>query len=103
MASGQPYQYNPPARYSPSMYDPYNGFNPKAVSQASLMPPQPRPKPNGPLINFNQHPDRHLIQPLQKTPVKPMHPSTKKRVNRARNFQLGLRFLQLVGAIGILI
>jgi hypothetical protein len=99
--TGEPYIYAPPSRYS--AWDPYNGFNPKAVSQASLVPQPQRQKPDGPLINFNQHPDRHLIRPLPQTVVQPMHPNTKKRVDRARVVQLAFRVLQIVGAIGMLI
>jgi hypothetical protein len=99
--AGEPYIYAPPTRYS--AWDPYNGFNPKAVSQASLVPSPQRQKPEGPLVNFNQHPDRHLIRPLPQSTVKPMHPSTHKRVNRARSTQLALRFLQIAGAIGLLV
>jgi len=102
MPGGQPYLYNPPAAYTP--WDPYNGFNPKAVSQASVLPPPaPRPKPEGPLINFNRHPDSYLITPYGKTDVQPMHPNTKKRVDNARKTQLFFRVLALVGAIGILV
>lgn len=35
------------------------GFNPKAVTQASRTPasPRARPRPEGPMITFNRHPD----------------------------------------------
>lgn len=36
---------------------PYNDFDPKAVSRASLTPKAPRPKQDGPLVSFNQHPE----------------------------------------------
>lgn len=36
---------------------PYSSFDPKAVSRASLAPKAPRPKQEGPLISFNQHPE----------------------------------------------
>ena len=50
---------------APFLYDavksdssrPYSAFDPKAVSRASLTPKPPRPKSEGPLISFNQHPE----------------------------------------------
>jgi hypothetical protein len=56
MGVDPPFLYDPPSRYSFS--GPTDkGFNPKAVTQASLSPPAAKPKPDGPLINFNKHPD----------------------------------------------
>lgn len=58
-----PFLYDPPSRYSftgPTE----KGFNPKAASQASLLPPRPRPKQEGPLIDtreLNRHPDSYFI------------------------------------------
>ena len=99
---GQPYLYDPAPKFTP--WDPYNGFNPKAVSQASLAPKPPPPKqPEGPLLTFNRHPDSYLVMPGTKEDVKPMHPSTRKRVTRAIIAQMVMRGLQLVGTIGILI
>jgi hypothetical protein len=104
MGAGQPYMYEAsPNRFSNVNLDPYNGFNPKAISQASFAPVQPRPKPDGPLINFNRHPDSYLIMHQGKTNVPHMHPNTKKRVSRARTVQLTFRFLELIAAVGVLI
>jgi hypothetical protein len=97
----QPYLYSAPAPYVP--WDPYNGFNPKAVSQASLAPKPQMPKPEGPLINFNRHPDSYLVMPTGTAGLKPLHPNTKKRVSGARKAQLTLRCVQLVGLIGLLV
>lgn len=54
--SSPPFLYDPPSTWS---FDgpTGSGFNPKAVTQASWTPRQPKPKPNGPLVNFNRHPD----------------------------------------------
>jgi hypothetical protein len=102
MGRGQaPYLYNPPKDYN--AWDPYNGFNPKAVSQASLVRQPPRPKQVGPLIDLNRHPDTYPSTPFGRHDVQPMHKDTKKRVNRARVVQLILRVLQLIGAVGMLI
>jgi hypothetical protein len=104
MGGGQPYMYDAsPNRFSNVNLDPYNGFNPKAVSQASFAPMPPKPKPDGPLINFNRHPDSYLIMPQASTNAKDMHPNTKKRVSRARTAQLTFRFLELIAAVGVLI
>lgn len=96
-----PYLYNPPKSYN--SYDPYHGFNPKAVSQASLVKPPPRPKQVGPLLDFNRHPDTYPSTPFGRHDIEPMRKSTKKRVNRARLSQLTLRCIQLIGAVGLLV
>jgi hypothetical protein len=36
-------------------------FNPKAVTESSWTRPAPKPKPKGPLVNFNRHPDSVCI------------------------------------------
>lgn len=51
-----PFLYDPPSRYS------FNGptdraYNPKAATEASWSPPKPKQKQDGPLIDFNKHPD----------------------------------------------
>lgn len=102
MGNGQPYLYDPPARYSAG--DPFNGgFNPKAVTLASYSTPPPSPpkKQEGPLLNFNRHPDSYLILPGRQDPV-PMSAGTKSRVKWTRKIQQAFRVLQLLGAIGIL-
>ena len=101
MGAGQPYLYGPPSHYN--QWDPYNGFNPKAVSRASLAPKPQLPKQEGPLINFNRHPDSYLLAPSGETNVKPMHRNTRKRVTLARRIQLALRCLQLIGSLGVLV
>ncbi|KAJ9636787.1 hypothetical protein H2199_007781 [Coniosporium tulheliwenetii] len=102
MGGSQPYLYEQPARYS--AIDPYNGFNPKAATMASRAPPpRPRPKQEGPLVNFNRHPDSYLILPYGQTNVKPLNPNTKNGIKWTRWVQLAFRILQLVGAIGMLI
>ena len=51
-----PFFYDHPSRFS------INGptdkpFNPKAATHASWTPAQQKPKQDGPLIDFNKHPD----------------------------------------------
>ena len=86
------------------MYDPSADFNPKAVTMASRMPPPPpKKKQEGPLIDFNKHPDSYLILPYGNTKTKPMSPKTKVFIDIARWIQFGLRILTLLGAVGVLL
>lgn len=55
MGAEQPYLYNPVVREDVNR--PYTNFDPKAVSRASFAPNPPRPKKDGPLVSFNQHPE----------------------------------------------
>jgi hypothetical protein len=51
-----PFLYDHPSKYifnGPTD----TGFNPKAATIASWTPTQPKPKRDGPLIEFNKHPD----------------------------------------------
>jgi len=51
-----PFIYDQPSNYSlANLTD--KDFNPKAATQASWVPPAPRQKADGPLIEFNKHPD----------------------------------------------
>jgi hypothetical protein len=104
MGGSQPYLYNPPARYGYSALNLPSEFNPKAVTQASQAPPPPpRPKQEGPLLNFNRHPDSYVVLPYGNTNSVQMSPKTKIAVKWARHGQLGLRVLELIGAIGMFI
>lgn len=118
-----PFVYDRPSTYT------FGGptsrpFNPKSATHASWQPkPDRTPKRDGPLIDFNKHPDtvsrdsshstmplcihltcliQYLVVPYGNLNVKPMHPRTKRRVDRARRVQLGLRILALLGALGAL-
>lgn len=62
-----PFIYDHPSRYS------FNGptdrgFNPKAATQASWVPPVSKPKQDGPLVNFNKHPDSVRVSRLNCVP-----------------------------------
>ncbi|KAI9651167.1 hypothetical protein NHQ30_001204 [Ciborinia camelliae] len=92
----------PPFLYGPVKTD--WSYDPKAVSRASLSPPAPRPKrPDGPLVNFNAHPDSYLIVPYGNVDSKPMDPSIKNKVKWTRKVTLILRCFQVLAAVGLLI
>ncbi|KAI9739194.1 MAG: hypothetical protein M1834_007407 [Cirrosporium novae-zelandiae] len=99
MGIDPPFIYDPPSRYSFSD----RGFNPRAVTQASRSPPRsPRPKQNGPLVNFNRHPDSYIATPYGNLNAKPMNPRIKLKVKYTRWVQLFFRICSLLGALGIL-
>lgn len=101
----QPYNHNYAYATHPADIDPSQPiFDPKAVTRASRMPPPPpKKKPQGPLVDFNQHPDSYLILPYGNTKSKPMSPKTKLFINIARWIQLGLKVLTLLAAVGVLL
>ncbi|PKY01680.1 hypothetical protein P168DRAFT_312773 [Aspergillus campestris IBT 28561] len=99
--SSPPFLYGSSSAYN--FYGPTDRpYNPKAVTQASWTRPQPKPKPKGPLVNFNKHPDSYSNIPNGKSRWTPMHPRTKSSVIHGRQIQLGLRILALLGALGSL-
>ena len=88
--------------------DPTYDFDPKAITRASYYSiassaSTPAPKQDGPLIDFNRHPDSYIIVPSARSNLPPMHPNTKQRINTARWLQFSLRLLQLLGALGALV
>lgn len=99
----QPYTYAPSQRYSATS-DTLYGFDPKAVTKASRSPPKrpPPKKQDGPLVDFNKHPDSYLVLPNGQN-AKPISPRTKVVIKWMRWVQLTFRLLQLIGAIGMLI
>lgn len=121
--SSPPFLYDPVSQWSFNEYHRGKPFNPKAVTQASSAPrPQSVPQ-EGPLVNFNRHPDTvriamflghcyvergyanlqvQWVAPRQNSPINPMSRHTKARVTHTRRFQLLLRVLSVLGAIGIL-
>ncbi|PSN71282.1 hypothetical protein BS50DRAFT_570677 [Corynespora cassiicola Philippines] len=102
MGRWQPYLYNAPQRNSYT--DGLEAFNPKAVTMASRMPPEPpKKKPDGPLIDLNKHPDSYLFVPYGKTNTKPMNPKVKTVIKIVRWIQFALRLCNLIGAVGVLL
>ena len=82
-------------------------FNPKAVTQASYarlsQQSIPKPKQEGPLINFNKHPDSYVVFGGGVRPdYKALPPATKKAVVATRWAQFALRLLQEIVALGLL-
>lgn len=98
-----PYLYQPPSHQG-SHLDPQYDFDPKAVTRASWSTvSSPRPKPTGPLIDFNRHPDSYVIIPYGNNQLPPLPARTKKTIIVTRWIQFGLRILQLIGALGLLV
>ncbi|CAG8076536.1 unnamed protein product [Penicillium salamii] len=98
--SSPPFLYDRPADYS--FKGPTDrGFNPRAATEASWSQPAEKPKPKGPLVNFNRHPDTWGSFNTA-TSFTPMNPRTKDRVKYARTAQLVLRVITLLGALGSL-
>lgn len=93
----QPYLYQP-VTHAP--------FNPKAYThslQAQQNSPR-RPKPEGPLITFNRHPDSYDNLPYGKhVGAAMMSDGSKKRIIWARKIQLAWRVLQWIVAVGVLV
>ncbi|KAL6708015.1 hypothetical protein ACN47E_003449 [Coniothyrium glycines] len=95
-------------RWQPYLYEPQRDsmdtFNPKAVTMASRLPPaSPKKQPDGPMLNFNKHPDSYLILPYGNTDAKPMNKNTKTLVNVARWIQFSLRICAMLAAVGVLL
>ncbi|GKT50227.1 uncharacterized protein ColSpa_10408 [Colletotrichum spaethianum] len=80
----QPYLYNAVSHDRDARF-PEPKFDPKAVTRASWEPKPRKPKPEGPLVSFNRHPD----------------PRMKSWIRSIRFVQLGLRALELIGAAGL--
>ncbi|KAK6434836.1 hypothetical protein LTR95_008976 [Oleoguttula sp. CCFEE 5521] len=103
--SDPPYLYEAAPRRQVAY--PYSDFDPKAATRASwdkaTLASQPRPKQDGPLIDFNKHPDSYMIVQGSQVEHKPLPKSTKKAVKAIRWVQFALRLMQLLGATGALI
>lgn len=106
-ANDMPYLYTPTTNRSSQIAYPYSDFNPKAVTQASYARlahhngPQHKKK-EGPLINFNQHPDSYVVFTGSQQDHKPLHKGAKKAIVTTRWVQFALRILQEIVALGLL-
>ncbi|OKL62040.1 hypothetical protein UA08_02936 [Talaromyces atroroseus] len=100
-SSSPPFLYDPVSQWSFNEYHRGKPYNPKAVTQASRAPRPQRPPQEGPLVSFNRHPDSWVV-PSPSPPIVPMSHHTKARVKHTRRFQLLLRILAIIGALGIL-
>lgn len=95
----QPFLYDQ-EKYDDARFPPTT-FDPKAVTRASWEVKPPRPKQEGPLVNFNQHPDAQAL--LQnRTNNKTIGDRKKRWIIRLRIVQLCLRIPELVAAAGVL-
>lgn len=103
-AGDAPYLYDPPSRRQIAY--PYSDFDPKAVTRASWISAAEstisKPKQEGPLIDFNRHPDSYMVVAPQ-THYEPLPPNTKTKVKATRWVQFGFRLVQLLGAVGCLL
>ncbi|KXH56516.1 hypothetical protein CSAL01_03341 [Colletotrichum salicis] len=95
----QPYLYNVVSNNSRF---PEPKFDPKAVTRASWEPQPRKPKPDGPLVTFNRHPDAHLVLNHRSNNYVALGPRTKSWIKAMRIVQLCLRVLELIGAAGLL-
>lgn len=100
---------------------PTKEFDPKAVTRASWEPKPKKEKQDGPLVSFNRHPEYALPSNLQygvtfanylslhevptgrTTNFQSMSNATKTWIVWLRRVQLGLRCLELIGALGLLV
>ncbi|KAK2742827.1 hypothetical protein FQN57_005118 [Myotisia sp. PD_48] len=98
--SAPPFLYDPPPKLG--VNSPVPSFNPKAVTQASWAPRPVKPKKNGPLIDFNKHPDSYGVIPPGNKHLGNISPNIKRNVKYARITQLILRINTLLAALGVL-
>jgi len=102
-----PFLYDPPS--SQRISYPYSDFQPKAVTEASYQRLSQQTsrtasaRPDGPLINFNKHPDSYEVVLGQPIDHKPMSPGTKKNIVVLRWVQFALRIIQEIAALGLLV
>ncbi|KAI0132349.1 hypothetical protein BJ170DRAFT_592311 [Xylariales sp. AK1849] len=99
-ASQQPYLYD--LDQTDTRF-PTKAFDPKAATRASWEPKPKKAKHDGPLISFNRHPDLHEVPTGRTSKYQPMSSTTKGWIKWTRRVQLGLRCLELVGALGLLV
>ncbi|KAF4907419.1 hypothetical protein CGCVW01_v012519 [Colletotrichum viniferum] len=97
----QPYLYNAVSNSRDSRF-PEPKFDPKAVTRASWEPKPRKPKPTGPLVTFNRHPDAQMVLSHRSSNYVSLSPRTKSWIKSIRIVQLTLRVLQLIGAAGLL-
>ncbi|KAL2137407.1 hypothetical protein VTI74DRAFT_28 [Chaetomium olivicolor] len=100
MGAQQPFMYEAIKRNDDRF--PTSTFDPKAVTRASYEKKKPKPKPNGPLVSINRHPDAHMV-PSGRSKFRPMGRKTKGWIKGMRVVQLCLRILEAVGAVGLVV
>ncbi|KAI1075608.1 hypothetical protein F5B20DRAFT_594986 [Whalleya microplaca] len=101
MGVQQPYLYDDDRRDSRL---PDKPFEPKAITRASWEPkPRSPKKQDGPLIAFNRHPDAHEVLTPRTFNFRPMSSTTKSWIKWTRYVQIGLRLLEMVGGVCLLV
>ncbi|EAQ87927.1 hypothetical protein CHGG_04546 [Chaetomium globosum CBS 148.51] len=78
-------------------------FDPKAVTRASYESKKPKPKPDGPLVSFNRHPDALMVPNGRKQKYSPMGQRTKSWIKGMRVVQMCLRVVQAIAAVGLIV
>ncbi|KAK3670876.1 hypothetical protein LTR78_009320 [Recurvomyces mirabilis] len=105
--SQMPYLYANNESHKNRISYPYSHFNPKAVTEASYarlsQASETKPKQEGPLINYNRHPDNYEVWQGRQQDYKPLPKGTKKAVVVTRWVQFALRLHQEVVALGLLV
>ncbi|KAK1755981.1 hypothetical protein QBC47DRAFT_201251 [Echria macrotheca] len=81
---------------------PASTFDPKAVTRSSYDAKARKPKPKGPLVSVNRHPDSHMV-PTGRMNFRTIGRSTKSWIKGMRKLQFCLRLLELVAAVGMLV
>ncbi|KAI9706977.1 MAG: hypothetical protein M1820_004565 [Bogoriella megaspora] len=97
-----PYIFPPDSRTN---LNPTYDFDPKAITRASYASSHTKSekaKQDGPLLNYNRHPDSWIQAPYGQLDAVPMSPKTRAAVKWTRWVQLAFRSLQLIGALGAL-
>ncbi|RYP73718.1 hypothetical protein DL771_003431 [Monosporascus sp. 5C6A] len=100
MGAQQPFIYDGAVARSSGQY-PEKEFDPKAVTRASWEPKPKKPKPQGPLVTFNRHPDAHAVPPGRHMNFRPMSGTSKWWIKFTRRVQLVFRCFELVGGLGL--
>ncbi|KAK1836472.1 hypothetical protein QBC39DRAFT_247960 [Podospora conica] len=77
-------------------------FDPKRVTRSSFEPKAPKRKSRGPLVSVNRHPDAHQVPGGRSNHIT-MGSKTRAWIKAMRAVQLGLRVLELIASIGLLV
>ncbi|KAK0627764.1 hypothetical protein B0T14DRAFT_421036 [Immersiella caudata] len=100
-SSRQPFMYSSVQGDGDDRF-PTQTFDPKAVTRSSYEKKAPKSKPKGPLIAVNRHPDAHMVLSGRSNWVT-MGQKTKAWIKGMRAVQLGLRVIEHVANLGLLI
>ncbi|KAK8042647.1 hypothetical protein PG994_013130 [Apiospora phragmitis] len=99
MGVQQPYLYDLDQR---DYRFPVKEFDPKAITRQSWEVKPKIPKPDGPLVSFNRHPDAHEVPTGRSSLIRPMGGTAKWWIKFSRKVQIVLRAFELVADLGLL-